>query len=99
MKFFMFFSKDNKKSKDIAKERLLRALMSDQLKISPQLLEQIKEDIVGVVCGYFEVDESKMDSLDLNVTNMIVSDEDLSMLISKIPVLKLKREKLVNSSS
>jgi len=99
MKFFMFFSKDNKKSKDIAKERLLRALMSDQLKISPQLLEQIKEDIVGVVCGYFEVDESKMDSLDLNVTNMVVSDEDLSMLISKIPVLKLKREKLVNSSS
>lgn len=44
-------------SKEIAKERLRLVLIHDRSNISPEFLDKIKEDIIGVISSYMEVDE------------------------------------------
>jgi cell division topological specificity factor len=42
-------------SSSVAKERLQLALVYDRVKISPELLETIKEEIVGVISKHFDI--------------------------------------------
>jgi len=43
-------------SKDIAKERLRLVLVHDRASVSPELMEQIKEEIIKVISKYMEID-------------------------------------------
>lgn len=44
-----------------AKERLRLVLMSDHLSLAPDMVEQMKQDLVAVVSRYMEVDRDKID--------------------------------------
>jgi len=48
----------NQDSKDIAKERLRLVLVHDRMSVSPEFLSKIKEEIIGVISKYMEIDES-----------------------------------------
>lgn len=63
-----FFSK--KASKDTAKERLKLILIHDRATVSPELLENIKEEIMNVISKYVEIDREELE------IKMTTSDED-----------------------
>lgn len=78
------FGKDNNSSKNVAKERLRLVLVHDRADVSPQLLEDLKEDLIKVITSYMEIDEK---ALEVNFDN---SDNTVA-LVANIPVIKMKR--------
>ena len=71
-------------SKNIAKERLRLVLVHDRASISPQLLEDLKEDMLKVISSYMEID--------VRGTEVTLNSNDTSVaLIANIPVLKINR--------
>ncbi|MCR5155015.1 MAG: cell division topological specificity factor MinE, partial [Lachnospiraceae bacterium] len=59
----LFFSKKN--SGKAAKDRLKLSIVADRAGCSPEIMEQIKEDIITVISKYVEIDT---DGLDIKVT-------------------------------
>lgn len=49
------------KSSTVAKERLQLALISDRVKITPEQLELIKEEIINVISRHFDIDREAME--------------------------------------
>ena len=78
------FGKDNNSSKNVAKDRLRLVLVHDRADVSPQLLEDLKEDLIKVITSYMEIDEK---ALEVNFDN---SDNTVA-LVANIPVIKMKR--------
>lgn len=54
-----FFRK--KTSGNVAKDRLKLVLVSDRANCSPDLMEQIKNDIINVLSKYVEIDKEGLD--------------------------------------
>jgi cell division topological specificity factor len=71
-------------SKDIAKERLRLVLVHDRSSVAPQLLENLKGDLIRVISEYMEIDQA---GLDVNLE----SSDDHVALVANIPVKRLKR--------
>ena len=59
MGFMDFFRK--KSSGTVAKDRLRFILVSDRANCSPELMEQIKNDIINVISKYIEIDTEGLD--------------------------------------
>ncbi|HHV34527.1 MAG TPA: cell division topological specificity factor MinE [Syntrophomonadaceae bacterium] len=79
------FGKDSlKSSKSVAQERLRLVLMHDRLDLSPQVLEELRCDLMDVIKDYMEIDENKME-INLEQDNKCVA------LVANIPVVKMKR--------
>lgn len=47
-----------RKSKDIAKERLQLVLVQDRFRLSPELLETLKNELIEVITRHVDVDRS-----------------------------------------
>jgi cell division topological specificity factor len=47
-------------SGDVAKERLRLVLVHDRLSMTPEMLEGLKHDLVGVLSRYFDVDSNSL---------------------------------------
>lgn len=71
-------------TKNVAKERLRLVLVHDRATISPNLLENLKEDLINVISNYMEIDQHALE-VDLS------SDDDEVALVANIPVVKMKR--------
>jgi cell division topological specificity factor len=71
-------------SAQAAKERLRLVLIHDRTDISPQLLENLRVDMITVLTKYMDIDESKIE-MDLGQDNNAVA------LVANIPVLRIKR--------
>jgi cell division topological specificity factor len=67
-----------------AKERLRIVLIHDRTDISPQLLENLRVEMIAVLTKYMDIDESKIE-MDLD------HDESAVALVANIPVLRIKR--------
>lgn len=67
-----------------AKDRLRIVLIHDRTDISPQLMEELRKDIIGVLTRYMDIDTSKIE-LDLD------RDEQAVALVANVPVLRIKR--------
>ena len=78
------FGKDNISSKNVAKERLRLVLVHDRADMSPQLIEDLKEDLIKVISNYMEIDENALE-VNLDSSNNTVA------LVANIPVLRMKR--------
>lgn len=89
MDFLKLFGKSDKKSKNVAKERLKLVLINDRSNVSPLFLEKIKADIFRAVSEYIEVDE---DGFDLKITKTRSSNDDrtMSSIVANIPIKKIK---------
>ena len=87
MNSFDVFKKKN--SGNVAKERLKLLLVSDRANCSPEIMEQIKNDIINVIKKYMEID---CDGLDIQITQTESDSENGSVpaLIANIPIKEVK---------
>jgi cell division topological specificity factor len=85
-----FFKK--KTSSNVAKDRLKLVLVSDRAGCSPEIMEQIKNDIITVISRYIEID---MDGLDIKITQTESEGNNGSVpaLFANIPIKDLKTNK------
>ncbi len=82
--FARIFGKESMGSKEVARERLRIVLIHDRSLISPELINALKEDLIGVIQRYMDID---VESLVVNLEN-----EDHSVaLIANIPIRGLKK--------
>lgn len=79
-----FFMKENQPSKEVARERLRLVLVHDRASVSPDFINQLKEDLIRVIQEYLDIDE---DALQVSLEN----EEDSIALVANIPVKGLKR--------
>ena len=87
MGFSDFFKK--KSSGSVAKDRLKLVLVSDRANCSPELMEQIKNDIISVISKYVEID---LEGLDIKIqqTELEDSNNTVPALFANIPIRELK---------
>lgn len=79
------FGRDSQnESKNVAKERLRLVLVHDRSNVSPEVLDSLKNDLIGVISKYMEIDQN---ALEVNFD----SSDDSVALIANIPVLRMKR--------
>lgn len=71
-------------SKDVAKQRLRLVLVHDRTSISPQLLDELKNELIKVISNYLEIDEQ---GLEVNLD----SNDNSVALVASIPVKRAKR--------
>lgn len=74
------------RTSDIAKSRLQVVLMHDRADISPEMMENLRRDIISVIKNYVEIDENKIE-LDLE------KEEGSVALVANIPVKTVRRAK------
>ncbi|MBI6871672.1 cell division topological specificity factor MinE [Clostridium aciditolerans] len=89
MDLFKIFSQ-KPSPKDMAKERLKLILIHDRAHVSPEILESIREDILGVISKYFEIDDEE---IDVKMTKMEELQGESPALIASIPIKKMKINK------
>lgn len=71
-------------SSTTAKERLRLVLMTDHLELAPEMIEQMKRDLMDVISRHVEVDRDKID------VRFERQDRTLAML-ANIPILSVQR--------
>lgn len=67
-------------SRDIAKERLQLVLVHDRVKISPVLLQTLKDELIAVISQHVEIDR---EGVQINFTQ----SKRQSRLVADIPVI------------
>ena len=72
------------KSKETAKKRLQLVLIHDRTDISPETMENLRRDLIGVISNYLEIEEEKIE-LDL------AKEERSVALVANIPIRTVKR--------
>ena len=77
------FKKKSEPSVFLAKDRLKLVLISDRAKCSPEIMSQMKNDIVNVISKYVEIDIKDLDI-------KIVHTDLKSSLQANIPINDLK---------
>ena len=82
-----FFKRKN--SGDIAKDRLKLLLISDRGGCSPDVMEQIKNDIIQVISKYMEIDAEGLD-IQITQTESETSNGTVPALYANIPIKDLK---------
>ena len=83
----MIFNKGNS-TKELAKSRLKLVLVQDRLNCSTEMLEMIKIDIINVIAGYMEIDDSE---IDIQISQGEAGEEGKPVLIANIPVKNLRK--------
>jgi len=66
-------------SREVARERLELVLGYDRAKISPQLLETLKDELINVISQYVEIDR---DRVEISLTQ----DRRRGRLVASIPL-------------
>lgn len=91
MGFADFFKK--KSSSNIAKDRLKLVLVSDRANCSPDIMEQIKNDIINVISKYVEID---LEGLDIKIeqTESENSNGSVPALFANIPIKDMKHSNI-----
>ena len=80
------FGRSEKKSGQIAKERLQVVLIHDRASVSPEVMEQLKSDIIAVISKYMEINRNEMEITLENDTKSVA-------LVANIPVNSLHHGK------
>ena len=89
MAFWDFFSK-KATSSDVAKSRLQMALVADRAYCSPDIMEQIKNDIIDVISRYMDVDKEGLD-IQITQTDMDGTSGTSPAIFANIPIKDVKR--------
>jgi len=85
-----FFRK--KTSGSVAKDRLKLVLVSDRANCSPEIMEQMKNDIIQVISKYVEID---IEGLDIKITQTESEGNNgtVPALYANIPIREVKSKK------
>lgn len=87
MGFMDFFKKKN--SGNVAKDRLKLLLISDRADCSPDVMENIKNDIIKVISKYMEIDAEGLD-IQITQTESDGNNGAVPALFANIPIKDLK---------
>ena len=87
MGFMDFFKKKN--SGNVAKDRLKLLLISDRADCSPDVMENIKNDIIQVISKYMEIDAERLD-IQITQTESDGNNGAVPALFANIPIKDLK---------
>lgn len=87
MGFADFFKK--KSSSNVAKDRLKMVLVSDRANCSPEIMEQIKNDIIQVISKYVEIDVEGLD-IKIEQTESESTNGMVPALYANIPIKDMK---------
>ncbi len=90
MGFADFFKR--KSSGNVAKDRLKLVLVSDRANCSPEIMEQIKNDIIKVISKYVEIDAEGLD-IKITQTESEGNNGTVPALFANIPIKDLKAPK------
>ncbi len=71
-------------SREKARDRLRIVLIHDRTDISPQLLNDLREEMINVLTKYMDIDRDK---IELNLDR----DEQAVAFVANVPVLRIKR--------
>ena len=85
----LFFGK-KKASGNYAKDRLKLLLVSDRANCSPDVMEQIKNEIIEVISKYVEIDVSGLD-IQITQTESEGGNGSVPVLCANIPVRDMKK--------
>lgn len=81
--FSKFFGGSGNSSSEIAKNRLKVAITSDRAVCSPEIMEQMKNDIIEVISKYLDIDT---DELDIKLGKTEVGEDTVNALLANIPI-------------
>jgi len=70
----------------VARNRLKVVLVHDRINISPEIMENMRNDIVKVISKYVDID---MNAMEMSLAN----DDDSVALVANIPVSRMKHDK------
>lgn len=86
---FNFF-KRKKAPKDNAKDRLRLILIHDRTELSPEILVAMREEILGVISRYVEVDQEE---LEIKMTQVEGESDEYNSpaLVANIPIKSIKK--------
>ena len=76
---------DGNKSSVVAKDRLKLIILHDHLDISPQLMEQMKKELIEVVSKHVNLDSK-------GIKVEIGKEGSLAVLVANFPMLKPKKK-------
>ncbi len=82
-----FFGGGNDGSSQKAKDRLKIVLIHDRTDISPQLLDNLRDEIIDVLAKYMDIDTRK---IEINLDH----DDNAVALVANIPILRIRRGKV-----
>lgn len=85
--FERFFNK--KSSGSTAKNRLQLMLVSDRTNCSPELMENIRKDIMDVLAKYVEIDTDKLE-INIEQSDMDNGQGKVPVLFANIPIKSMK---------
>ena len=90
MKIADFFKK--RSSSSMAKDRLKLVIVSDRANCSPEILEQMKNDIIQVISKYVEID---LEGLDIKITKTESEGNNgtVPALFANIPIREMRSKK------
>ena len=77
------FGRSEKKSGQIAKERLQLVLVRDRASLSPEIMDRLKNDIIAVLSNYMEINTNEMEI-------SFANDADSAALIANIPINSMR---------
>ncbi len=80
------FGKQEKRSGKIAKERLQVVLIHDRASVSPEIMEQLKNEIIAVISKYMDINKNEMEIA-------LANDSESVALVANIPVNSLRHAK------
>ncbi|MEW9925759.1 cell division topological specificity factor MinE [Clostridium butyricum] len=84
-----FFKSLNSKPtpKQVAKDRLKLILIHDRGEIAPDIIEKIREEILGVISKYIDI---QIDDVEISVNKNVEDGDNSSALVANIPIKNLK---------
>ena len=80
-----------KSSGDYAKDRLKLLLVSDRANCSPDIMEQIKNDIIQVISKYIEIDSAGLD-IQITQTESEGGNGTVPAIYANIPIKDMKNK-------
>ena len=78
-------NRNQKTSKEIAKDRLKVVLIHDRANISPEVMQALKNDIIEVISHYMDINKNEME---ISLEN----DDNSIALLANIPVNRIKNQ-------
>ena len=84
-----FFKSLNSKPtpKQVAKDRLKLILIHDRGEIAPDIIEKIREEILGVISKYIDI---QIDDVEISVNKNVEEGDNSSALVANIPIKNVK---------
>ncbi|MFW6001073.1 MAG: cell division topological specificity factor MinE [Halanaerobium sp.] len=79
LKWLGLKSDDDKSSKNVAKERLQFVLVQDRIKLTPDEMDSMREELIEVLSKYIDVDSQK---IEMDVKR----EEEMTALVANFPL-------------